>query len=95
MGKSKKYGHKMGTVGKFPEEKQADKKTQGMSNPMVPPKKRLYSVTEAAQYLGRSVWSVRELIWNGTLPSVRVGRRVHLDIVDLDGWIDRNKVKTF
>ena len=95
MSKSKKYGHKMGTVGKFPIKKQNDKKTHGMSNPMPPLKKRLYSVSEAAQYLGRSVWSVRELIWNGTLPSVRVGRRVHLDIVDLNRWIDRNKVKTF
>lgn len=55
--------------------------------------KRLYTIQEAAIYLGRSVWGVRELIWKGELPSVRVGRRVHLDINDLDAWIEQNKVR--
>ena len=58
-----------------------------------PPKKRLYTITEAAEYLGRSVWSVRELIWAGSFPVVRVGRRIHLDIQDLDVWIEQNKVR--
>lgn len=54
--------------------------------------KRLYTIDEAAIYLGRTVWSVRELIWGGLIPSVRVGRRVHLDITDLDQFIERHKV---
>ena len=66
-----------------------------MSNPRPPMKKRLYSIPEAAEYLGRSIWSVRELIWDGKLPCVKVGRRIHLDIIDLNQWIERNKVKTF
>ncbi len=53
--------------------------------------KRLYTIGEAAVYLGRSPWSVRHLIWAGQLPEVRAGRRVHLDIKDLDAFIDRNK----
>ena len=53
--------------------------------------KRLFSVEEAAQYLGRSSWSVRRLIWSGELPEVRVGRRIHLDVRDMDTFIDRNK----
>jgi excisionase family DNA binding protein len=57
--------------------------------------KRLYSIPEAAEYLGRSVWSVRELIWGGKLPCVKAGRRIHLDIIDLNQWIEKNKVKTF
>ena len=85
----------MGTAVKFPTKKQKDKGDQRMYSPQSPLKKRLYSIPEAATYLGRSVWSVRELIWNGSLPSVRMGRRVHLDIIDLDRWIERNKVKTF
>ena len=85
----------MGTQVKFTNKKQKDKTEQRMNSPQSPLKKRLYSIPEAATYLGRSVWSVRELIWNGHLPSVRVGRRVHLDIIDLDQWIERNKVKTF
>jgi hypothetical protein len=32
---------------------------------------RLFSIPEAAIYLGRSTWSVRRLIWSGEFPSVR------------------------
>jgi len=60
-------------------------------SPRVP--KRLYSIPEAAQYLGRSAWSVRRLVWSGELPQVRAGRRVHLDINDMDQFIEKNKVK--
>lgn len=54
--------------------------------------KRLYSLPEAAVYLGRSTWSVRRLLWNGELPQVRAGRRVHVDVRDMDAFIDKNKV---
>jgi len=60
-------------------------------SPRIP--KRLYSIPEAAQYLGRSTWSVRRLIWAGELPQVRAGKRVHLDINDMDQFIEKNKVK--
>ena len=54
--------------------------------------KRLYSVEEAAAYLGRSEWSVRRLIWSGVLPQVRIGsRRVQLDIGDLERIVEQNK----
>ena len=53
--------------------------------------KRLYSISEAAQYLGRSPWSVRHLVWSGELPEVRVGSRVHLDIKDIDAFIEKSK----
>lgn len=55
--------------------------------------KRLYTIPEAAVYLGRSIWSVRELIWKGDLPSIKVGRRVHLDVKDLDVFIEQHKVR--
>jgi len=55
--------------------------------------KRLYSLPEAAVYLGRSEWSVRRLIWAGELPSVRAGRRVHLDVCDMEAYIENNKVR--
>jgi excisionase family DNA binding protein len=55
--------------------------------------KRLYDIKEAATYLGRSAWAVRRLIWSGALPEVRTGRRVHLDIQDMDSFIERNKSK--
>lgn len=55
-------------------------------------RKRLYTVQEAAEYLGRSVWSIRRLIWEGLLPSVRVHGRVHLDVADMDKLIEQSKV---
>ena len=54
--------------------------------------KRLYSLPEAAEYLGRSEWSVRRLIWAGKLPHVKSGKRVHLDIRDMDRFIESHKI---
>lgn len=53
--------------------------------------KRLYSVREAARYLGVSRWSVRKLQWTGKLPCVRRGRRVLFDVYDLNRFIEDNK----
>jgi len=64
------------------------KKAQGIHNPLT---KRLFDLKEAATYLGRPVFSVRTLIWKGALPYVKDGRRLYLDIVDMDTYIDRNK----
>ena len=55
--------------------------------------KRLYTIPEAATYLGRSDWSVRRLVWKGLLPKVAAGKRIHLDVRDMDAFIDRNKVQ--
>jgi len=57
------------------------------------PLKRLYRIDEAAEYLGRSPWSVRRLIWAGELPAVRHRRRVHVDVRDMEAFIDRNKFR--
>lgn len=58
-----------------------------------PLKKRLLTIPEASFYLGRSVPSLRELIWAGSLPIVKVGKRIHLDIYDLDKWIEQHKIR--
>ncbi len=55
------------------------------------PIKRLYTLHEAAIYLGRSTWGVRRLIWAGELPSVRARGRVHLDVQDMNEFIDKHK----
>ena len=54
---------------------------------------RLLTVKEAATYLGRSIPSIRELVWAGSLPIVRVGRRIHFDIFDLEKWIEQHKTR--
>lgn len=53
--------------------------------------KRLFTLKEAGQYLGRSVWGVRELIWKGRLPYVQDGRKQYLDLADLDRYIEGHK----
>jgi excisionase family DNA binding protein len=57
--------------------------------------KRLYTIPEAAQYLGRSAYSMRTLIWNGELPVIKNGEggKMWIDVNDLDLWIDRNKAE--
>jgi len=55
--------------------------------------KRLYSIKEAAVYLGRTEWALREMIWAGKLPYVKDGKRILLDIRDMDEWIEQNKTR--
>lgn len=61
---------------------------QGIGSPL---RKRLYDLKEAGVYLGRPVYSVRTLVWNGALPVIKDGRKMYLDIQDLDKYIDMNK----
>ncbi len=68
-------------------------KTQGINNPQRKPPQRLYSLKEASVYLGRSLWAVREMLWAGKMPYVKDGRRILLDINDIDAWIERNKTQ--
>ncbi|MBN1547537.1 MAG: helix-turn-helix domain-containing protein [Syntrophaceae bacterium] len=65
-------------------------KVQGIHNP---PQKRLFTLKEGAEYLGRSVWGMRELIWAGKIPVVKDpnGRKIFVDLEDLESYINRNK----
>jgi len=67
---------------------QAVKKAQGIANPLP---KRLFTLKEAAHYLGRTLWSMRELIWKGSIPVVRDGKRIFLDIQDLEAYVTKCK----
>jgi excisionase family DNA binding protein len=71
-------------------QKQAAEKFRKPSSPML---KRLFTLKEAAQYLGRSEWGMRELIWSGKIPVVRTegSRKIFLDIQDLDDFVNYNK----
>ena len=64
------------------------RRAQGISNP---PRQRLYDLKSAAEYLGRTVWGVRELVWKGALPVVKDGRKQYIDLYDLDRFIEQNK----
>ena len=58
-----------------------------------PAVKRLYTLSEAAQYLGRSEWGMRDLIWAGKIPVVREkgGRKIFIDIHELVAYVERNR----
>jgi hypothetical protein len=66
------------------------KKAQGIYNPLG---KRLYTLKEAAEYLGRSLWGMRDLIWKQVIPVVKqpMCRKIYLDINDLNAFIEKNK----
>jgi len=68
---------------------QGIKKAQRICNPL---SKRLYTLPEAAQYLGRTLWSMRELVWVGKIPIVRDGKRIFVDINDLELYVTKNKM---
>ena len=55
------------------------------------PRVRLLTLQQASAYLGVSSWTVRELIWRGRLPAVRITRKIHLDLRDLDQFIEQAK----
>lgn len=65
-------------------------KTQRIVNPMGP---RLLPLKKAAEYLGLTVWALRERIWAGDIPVVRFpgGRKQFIDIKDIEAFIERNK----
>ena len=55
-------------------------------------KVRLLSQADAATYLGISYWTLRDLVFRRELPFVRIGRRVLVDRLDLEAYLDRSKV---
>ena len=67
------------------------KLAQRINNPMRP---RLLTIKKAAEYLGITEWGMRTLIWKGLVPSIRYpdGRKIFVDVTDLDSYVEHNKV---
>lgn len=65
-----------------------------MKQPLLSPK-RLLSIKNSAEYMGRGIYGIRELIWSGQIPIVRDGRKIFLDILDLDRYIASKKSNYF
>jgi len=70
-----------------------DKGTQKAQGIGYPVRKRLFTLKEAAEYLGRGDYGMRELAWAGDLPVVKKerDRKLYFDIFDLDSYIEGNK----
>jgi predicted site-specific integrase-resolvase len=64
-----------------------NKTAQGIPYP------RLLPLKEAAQWLGLTVWAMRERIWAGQIPVVQFpgGRKQYIDVQDLEAFIQKNK----
>jgi len=54
---------------------------------------RLLSIEAAASYIGVSKWTLRDLIFRGDIPCVRIKRRLLVDVLDLDAYIARFKIQ--
>ena len=54
---------------------------------------RLLPLKDAAQWLGLTVWAMRERIWAGQIPVVQFpgGRKQYIDIQDLEVVVQNNK----
>jgi excisionase family DNA binding protein len=52
---------------------------------------RLLTVEQSAGYLGRTPEAIQHLTSSGQIPTVRDGRLVFLDRLDLDRWINEHK----
>ena len=66
-------------------------KAQRIDNPM--PSPRLLPLKAGAEYLGLTVWALRERIWAGQIPVVQFpgGRKQYIDTKDLEAFIEENK----
>jgi excisionase family DNA binding protein len=54
---------------------------------------RLLDIPGAARYLGVRVYTIRDKIWSGQLPYLRLGKKFMLDRADLDAFVERRKVR--
>lgn len=53
--------------------------------------KRLNNIDEAAVYSRRSKCAVHEMLWAGRMSHVKEGRRILIDILDMNRWIEQSK----
>ena len=59
----------------------------------VPVKKRLYSIKELVLEIGATEWFWRTQIWDGQLPYVQIGRKMFIELKDIDIFIQKNKMQ--
>ena len=55
------------------------------------PAKRLYSIKQLVEEIGATEWFWRTQIWDGQLPYVQIGRKMFIDRLDVEAFIQKNK----
>ena len=55
---------------------------------------RLLPLKKAAEVLGLTTWAMRSRVWSGDIPVVRFpgGRKMYVDVRDIEKFIERNKM---
>ncbi|WP_457570927.1 hypothetical protein [Desulfovulcanus sp.] len=56
------------------------------------PRKRLYTIKELVVEIGATEWFWRSQIWDGQLPYVQVGRKMFIDSIDIERFIETHKM---
>ena len=69
----------------------ADKVTVRLLDSGKSNRKRLFSVAEAGEYLGRSKHAIYQMKAEGKLPAIQDGARILFDKADLDHWIEMHR----
>ncbi len=59
-----------------------------LSPPQANERKRLMTVTEAAEYLGKSKQAVYHLVNKDKIPVRRIGTRLMFDCIELGHWLE-------
>ena len=57
------------------------------------PGARLLPIPAIAEYLGCTSWQARTLVRAGKFPHIILGKRIVVDKVDLDAFVDRRKAE--
>jgi hypothetical protein len=71
----------------------AERVLQRLTTALGQSKSRLFDVSAAAAYIGRTPSALRHLIARGTIPCVRRDGRVQMDRQDLDNWLELGKTR--
>ena len=53
---------------------------------------RLLTIPQTAAYLSSTIWAIRQLQWSRSVPFIKLGARILFDKMDLDAFIDAQKV---
>ncbi|MDD2265702.1 helix-turn-helix domain-containing protein [Sulfuricurvum sp.] len=54
--------------------------------------KRLQTIQEASEHTGLLVSFLRKMIFDRSIPFIKIGKRVYFDRDELNAWIDSHKV---
>ena len=54
--------------------------------------KRLLTIKEASEYLGISEKGLYNMIYRREIPFVKLGGKLRFDIIDIEKWINDNKI---